>query len=161
MSSVLSDLLTAKPPPVGFYFLATFLLGGLLPNPLDIRFQKISGLTTTIEKQEIKEGGENLFSYHLPTRVTYDNLVLERGMVSTSLLNLEFNQAMGFLRFSSSNVLVILLNQHDLPISSWLLENAYPIKWSVSDLNARENGVMVDTLELQYARLQRVGIPGR
>ena len=32
-------------PPVSFYFMVTFLIGGVIPNPLDIRFQKVYGLS--------------------------------------------------------------------------------------------------------------------
>ncbi len=157
-------------PPVGFSFLVTFLIGGIFPNLLDIRFQKVSGITSTIETTEIKEGGENLFTYNLPDRVTHENLVLERGMVIGSLLNLEFNAAMSFMEFLPSNVLVMLLGQPDLswlsidldrtdtPIAAWLFQNAYPVKWSVSDLDANENSVVIDTMELQYSRLQNIRI---
>lgn len=145
-------------PPVGSYFMVTFLIGGILPNPLDIRFQKVSGMNSTIETTEVKEGGENLFTHHLPDRVTYENLVLERGMVVGSLLNLEFNAAMSLMGFSPSNVLVILLNHSNIPISSWLFQNAYPIKWSVSDLDATQNAVVIDTMELKYSRLQSLRI---
>ncbi|MEM8639438.1 MAG: phage tail protein [Cyanobacteria bacterium P01_G01_bin.54] len=144
--------------PVGFNFLATFLIGGIVPNPLDIRFQKISGMTSTIETSEIKEGGENLFNHHLPNRVTYDNLVLERGMVIGSLLNLEFNAAMSFMSFSPSNVLVMLLNASGIPVANWLFQQAYPVKWSVSDLDASNNAIMIDTMELKYSRLQNLRI---
>ena len=145
-------------PPVGFSFMVTFLIGGVVPNPLDIRFQKVSGMTSTIETTEVKEGGENLFMHTLPDRVTYDNLVLERGMVIGSLLNVEFNAAMGSMTFSPSNVLVMLLNKSDVPISGWLFQHAYPVKWSVSDLDATQNSVVIDTMELKYSRLQSVRI---
>jgi phage tail-like protein len=146
-------------PPVSFYFLVSFWVGGAVPNPLDIRFQRVSGITTTVETTEIKEGGENLFMYHLPNRVTYDNLVLERGMVTGgSPLSLEFNAAMGFMQFLPGNVLVMLLNHLDIPTASWLFQHAYPVKWSTSDLDANQNSVVIDTLELKYSRLQRVGV---
>ncbi|NEO88150.1 MAG: phage tail protein [Spirulina sp. SIO3F2] len=155
---MIPEVSLTQTPPVGFHFLATFLIGGLLPNPLDIRFQKISGITSTIETSEIKEGGENLFNHHLPNRVTYDNLILERGMVIGSLLNLEFNAAMSFMTFSPSNVLVMLLNDSSIPVANWLFQQAYPVKWSVSDLDASNNAIMIDTMELKYSRLQHLRI---
>lgn len=158
MSFPIPELSLTQNPPVSFYFIVTFLLGGIVPNPLDIRFQKVSGMTSSIETEEIREGGENLFTYHLPNRVTHDNLTLERGMVIGSLLNLEFNAAMSFMAFSPSNILVILLNQKDIPIASWLCQNAYPVKWSVSDLDANNNSIVIDTMELQYSRLQSLRI---
>ena len=158
MSFPVPELSLTSDPPVGFYFMVTFLLGGIAPNPLDIRVQKVSGMTSTIETTEVKEGGENLFTHNLPDRVTYENLVLERGMVIGSPLNLEFNAAMSFMAFSPSNVLVILLDHSNIPISSWLFQNAYPIKWSVSDLDATQNAVVIDTMELKYSRLQSLRI---
>ncbi|WP_299409905.1 phage tail protein [Acaryochloris sp. IP29b_bin.148] len=145
-------------PPVGFFFAVTFLIGGFIPNPLDIRFQRVSGMTSTIETTEVREGGENLFVHRLPTRVTYDNLVLERGMVIGSVLNVEFNVAMSTLRFEPGNVLVMLLNAKETPIAAWLFQETYPLKWSVSDLDANQNSVVIDTMELAYTRFQSLRI---
>ena len=145
-------------PPVGFYFMVTFLIAGIIPNLLDIRFQRVSGLSATIETTEIKEGGENLFAHRLPTRVTYDNLVLERGMVIGSALNVEFNLAMSTLKFQPGNVIVMLLNAQSVPVSSWLFQETYPLKWSVSDLDANQSSVVIDTMELAYTRFQSLRI---
>lgn len=154
----LPELSLTENPPVGFYFMVTFLVGGFVPNLLDIRFQRVSGLTSTIETMEVHEGGENLFVNRLPTRVTYDNLVLERGMVIGSPLNVEFNVAMSTLKFMPGNVLVMLLNEKDIPIASWLFQETYPVKWSVSDLNAAQNAVVIDTMELAFTRFQSLRI---
>ncbi|MBC7974385.1 MAG: phage tail protein, partial [Myxococcales bacterium] len=79
---------------LGSRFAAVFFVGGILPNPLDIRFQRVSGLSATIETTTVGEGGQNLYTHRLPRRVGYNNLVLERGFVIGSPLNIEFNIAM-------------------------------------------------------------------
>ncbi|MBT9314481.1 phage tail protein [Leptothoe spongobia] len=145
-------------PPVGCYFMVTFLIGGFLPNLLDIRFQSVSGISSTMETTEIREGGENLFSLKLPTRMTYGNLVLTRGMVVGSPLNVEFNLAMSTMSFQPGNVLVMLLNAKDTPVASWLFQETFPVQWSVSDLNADQSAIMIDSMELNYARLQSLRI---
>ena len=152
----------ASNPPVGFHFMVSFLIAGFVPNPLDIRFQKVSGISSEIETTEIREGGENVYQQCLPTRVTYDNLILERGMVIGSILNAEFNLAMTTLSFIPSNVLVILLDEKvgekDIPVAAWAFHRAYPVKWTVSDLDANENAVVIETMELAYTRFQNVRI---
>ena len=145
-------------PPVSFHFLVVFFIAGVTPNPLDIRFQKVSGLTATIETEELREGGENLLVHRLPKQVTYDNLSLERGMVIDSPLNMEFDETMSTMQFAPSNILVMLLNDSITPLAGWSLQNAYPVKWSISDLDANHNGVVIDTMELAYSRFQRVRI---
>ncbi|NES68523.1 MAG: phage tail protein, partial [Okeania sp. SIO2D1] len=94
-----------------------------------------------------------------PNHVTYNNLILERGMVIGSLLNIEFNVAMSSMKFAPSNVLVTLLNENSFPLyGGWLFKRAYPVKWSTSDLDANNNSVVIDTMELAYSRLQRISL---
>ena len=145
-------------PPLGFRFGAFFFVGGVLPNPLDIRFKKVSGLTATIETTKVEEGGENLFVHRFPKQITYENLVLERGLAVGSPLVIEFNVAMSLFQFLPSNVLVTLLNDTGIPISAWLFMKAYPVKWSVSDLDADSNEVVIERLELAYERMQAIRI---
>jgi len=145
-------------PPVGYYFMVVFFVGGAVPNPLDIRFQSVSGISSTIETEEITEGGENLFVHKLPKRVTYGNLILKRGMVIGSPLNIEFKEAMSIMKFSPSRVLVMLLDRQDTPIASWLFLNTYPVKWEVSNLDATQNQVAIDTMELAYTKFQNLRI---
>lgn len=139
---------------LGFRFQVTFFVGGVAPNPIDIRFQRVSGLKAEIKTTPVVEGGENLFTHRLPERVDYGNLVLERGLVVGSPLNVEFNAAMSLFKFASSNVMVMLLGENDVPIASWLFLKAYPVRWSTSDLDANDEKVVIDTMELAYQRMQ-------
>lgn len=150
--------LLQQQPPVGFYFVVNFFAGGLAPNPVDIRFQRVSGLKASMSPVTLEEGGQNTFVHRLPGRFTYDNLVLERGLTIASMVNLEFQQAMTTFRFNTGNVLVTLLNESDAPVSAWLFLKTFPVSWASSDLNADENRVVIDTLELAYTRFQRINL---
>jgi phage tail-like protein len=145
-------------PPLGFRFGVFFFVGGVVPNPLDFRFKKVSGIGSTVSTRTVNEGGQNLYSQKLPERVQYDNLVLERGLAVGSPLVVEFNAAMSLFKFAPSNVLVSLLDEAGLPVSSWLFMNAYPVKWTVSNLDADSNAVVIETLELSYQRMQAIRI---
>ncbi len=143
---------------LSYRFGVFFFIGGVVPNPLDIRFQKVKGLSATVKTSELAEGGQNLYKHKLPEGVEYKNLVLERGLVVGSPLNLEFNTAMSLFKFAASNVLVILFSAEGIPMSAWFFYKAYPVSWSTSDLDATDHGVVIDTLELAYARMQSVRI---
>lgn len=143
-------------PPLAFRFGVFFLAGGVVPNPLDIRFSKVSGLNSRIDTQAVNEGGQNLYTHHLPTRVQYDNLVLERGMAIGSILVAEFNTTMSLFKFNPCNVLVTLFDESGIPISGWLFMTAYPVKWTVSELSAESNQVVIETMELTYQRMQSI-----
>ena len=141
-------------PIIGMRFAVLFMAGGVLPNPLDLRFSKVSGLAMTVETDSLAEGGQNLYTQQLPRSVSHGNLVLERGMVVGSPLNIEFNASLSTFKFITSNVLVTLLSEDGLPMAAWLFMKAWPVKWSTSDLDASTPGLVIDTMELAYARMQ-------
>lgn len=143
---------------LGFRFGVFFFAGGVVPNPIDIRFQKVSGLATEVQTTEVQEGGQNLYAHRLPQRIRYGNLVLERGMVLGSPLAVEFGAVMALFQFAPSNVLVTLFDASMAPVAGWLFVKAFPVKWSTSDLDAREGNLVIDTLELAYARMQVVRV---
>lgn len=143
-------------PPLGFRFGVFFFAGGVIPNPIDILFQKVSGIGSTVKTTPVEEGGQNLYTQSLPDKIQYDNLVLERGVLVGSPLSIEFNAAMSLFKFAPSNVLVNLLDNTRIPVAAWLFMNAYPVKWSVSDLDATNNSVVIEHLELSYQRMQAI-----
>ncbi len=143
---------------LGSRFAVFFFAGGVVPNPIDIRFQRASGLSAAIETSSLVEGGQNLYTHRLPKRVGYGNLVLERGFVAASPLNLEFNAAMTLFKFAPSNVIVTLLKDDKTPLGAWLFLKAFPVRWATADLSATEDKVLVDTLELAYANMQSMAV---
>lgn len=141
-------------PVIGLRFAVLFMVGGVLPNPLDLRFRRVSGLSMTVETQAQPEGGQNLYTQQLPRGIGHGNLVLERGMVIGSPLNLEFNATMSSFKFVTSNVLVTLLSEDQAPLAAWLFMKAWPVRWATSDLDASQPALVIDTMELAYARMQ-------
>ena len=135
-------------PPTGFHFSVEFELPGLTDK--DQRFQDISGLNQEISTENLVEGGENRFSYQLPERVSYQNLVLKRGMLIDSGLRVWIKKAVDNFVFQPVNLTVKLLNELHTPLSAWYVVNAYPVKWNVSNFNAEENKLVIETIELKY-----------
>ena len=138
---------------LGFRFGVFFFAAGVVPNPLDIRFQKVRGLSATVKTTTVSEGGQNLYTHKAPAGITYDNLTLERGLVVGSPLNVEINAALSLFRFSPSNVIVTLFNESYAPVSAWFFYKAYPVKWSTSELDANKKEILIDTIELAYSRM--------
>lgn len=145
-------------PVLGMRFAVLFMVGGAVPNPIDLRFARVSGLAMTVETTTVTEGGQNLYTQQLPQRISHGNLVLERGMVVGSPLNLEFNAAFSGFRFAPCNVLVSLLAEDRVPLAAWLFMKAWPVRWSTSDLDAGQPALVIDTMELAYGRMQMLRV---
>ena len=144
-------------PVVAHRFLATFFID-FLPSPVDVRFQRISGLNRKMEVTPYREGGNNVGSVNFPERVTHGNLVLERGVMTATPLTLAFQEALHSFRSHYMTAIVMLLNQNNLPVCSWTFTNALPVDWRTGDLDANSSNVLINTLELAYSRMHWLGV---
>jgi phage tail-like protein len=135
-------------PPVGFHFKVEF---PGLGNNNDSRFQSVSGLNLEFDVENVKEGGENRFEHKLPGRAKYPDLSLKRGLLTSSEVIKWMLDALKNRDVRPTDVVVSLLNEFHMPLITWKIHNAWPRKWSISDLNATENSVVVETLDLCYS----------
>ena len=134
-------------PPVGFHFKVEFVGIG---NDNDMRFQSVAGLTMEYDTESFKEGGENRFEHKLPLRTKYPDLSLKRGMLTDSKVIEWCLDALQNRDFKPAQINVMLLNEEHQPLKTWNVYNAWPKKWSVSDFNAQDNSIVIETLELSY-----------
>jgi phage tail-like protein len=50
-------------------------------------------------------------------------------------------------------VLVTLFSEDATPISAWMFKEAFPVRWATADLNAQDDRILIDTLELSFTRM--------
>lgn len=135
-------------PPVGFHFRVEFGLPGA--GDSDTRFREVSGLSAELEEETYNEGGENRFVQKLPGRARYPDLVLKRGLLTSSRVRRWCQDAIQNLDIRPATVWVTLLNDAHEPLQTYTVVNAWPKKWSVSDFNAESGEIVVESLELAY-----------
>ena len=135
-------------PPVGFHFIVVF--NGITTKISDHQFQSVSGLTVNLETEEIAEGGENRYKHSLPVRTKYSNLVLKRGLLIDSGVINWCRQALENFKIKPIDLTIILLDENHLPLQTWNVVHAYPVKWEISDFNAEESKLVIESLELTY-----------
>ena len=134
-------------PPWGFYYKVEFSIS---KQKNDVRFQAVSGLSVEYDMEEFKEGGENRFTHKLPVRTKYADLVLKRGMLVDSDVTKWCLAAFRDREFKPADLSIILMNEKGEPLRTGNVTHAIPKKWNVTDLNANENAIVIETLELIY-----------
>ena len=139
--------------PAVFHFKVEFRLG---EPRADNRFQEVTGLSSEISVEEVREGGLNEYAHKLPTGAKYGNLVLKRGFITDSAVTDWCRDAVENFDFDPVDVNVSLLNEEHEPLAAWEFMGAFPVKWSVSDFKAQENAIVVESLELAYRMFRRV-----
>lgn len=134
-------------PPLSFYF-SVEVAGFKSENS----FQEVSGLKMEIATDEVIEGGENRFTVRLPKTPKFTNVVLKRGLLINSSLMNWCRKAFEEFKFEPKQVTIRLIkpNTKSDALVTWVLENAYPVSWSVSDLKSEDNALAIESLELTY-----------
>lgn len=143
-------------PPAGFHF--SVVIEMFPQTPQDFRFQSVSGLSVDVPTESITEGGELRFKHQLPGVPQFGKLSLKRGLFQGSFIINWCKNAIEKFEIEPKNVLVTLLNNEHMPLAVWHVFNAYPTKWSISEFNAEQNTVVIETLELTYQYYQTMGL---
>jgi phage tail-like protein len=148
---------------VGFCFSVHFS-----PNDtdsVDVKFQSVSGLDSTLETETVKEGGENRFTHIIPTRRKFGPLTLKRGLLGpktsvvgdwlkTTFEGEPFDVESRKEDFKVIDTMTIkLLGEDTQPLMVWTITNVWPRSWKIGELNAERGEVLIETLELNYNRL--------
>jgi phage tail-like protein len=134
-------------------------------------FSEVSGLEAEVETEEYREGGVNTHTHRIPTRVTYPNLVLRRGVAAphelwewlrrtAAVVDIP-KQADGDgerrrLQPQRKDLQVVLLDPTGADACRWAFRRAYPVRWEGPELRADQGTVAIETLELTHEGVTRV-----
>ena len=146
-------------PAVGFHF--RVVIGDDKDDSGDTRFQSVSGLSVEVETEARKEGGENRFDHILPVKTKYPLLVLKRGLIQSQVFRKWITDSInavttiasnnqGQRMITPKNLTVTLLNPDGAELMSWNVVHAWPKKWSVSEFNAEQSTIVIESIEFQY-----------
>ncbi len=129
-----------------------------------VDFQEVSGLEARMEVEDVVEGGNNRFKLRLPVRQTFGNITLAKGIIADD--NAFYEWVTGVLMkdlelgdFGDKYIKSLKINlMSPTPdkeiVRSWMVQNAYPVKWSISNLNAMENKIAIESVELAFEYIE-------
>lgn len=126
-------------------------------------FQKVSGLKTTVEVVEYREGNNPDRAEKLIGMMSFDAVTFERGLSDDD----DFNS---WIKAVSANTLgsnapvpsggldadvrrdltVTLYNKAGVAAKKYVLKGAWPSEYSIGDFDASSNDVVISTLTVQH-----------
>lgn len=141
-------------------------------------FTEISGLSAEIAIEKVEEGGENRYVHQRPGRVTWPNIKLKRGVVDDDNLFAWFTRTSGFeqveseslknqlakrkindagdTRFEGAGALtlhsgaVTLVNEDGDALRTWIIDRAFPVKWTGPTFVVASKDVPTEELEIAH-----------
>lgn len=128
----------------------------LLPLFSGGAFQEVKGLGANLEVTAYAEGGINDFVHQLPVRHSWNRISLKRGVVREPGLWFWYmaglTQSLGARRDGT----VIMLTPAGVPAMAWTFQAGIAVKWDGPELNAMQNAVAIEGLEIAHHGLLQV-----
>ncbi len=144
-------------PPVEFYFQVQFHFG---TRHFGASFMEVGGIEQEITVQESGHAGGNGANVKLLKEIRNGNITLKRSLepVSeeiTAWVKRCFSYTMTDGRITPCTLVVFLMDAERHALACWAFSHAYPVKWSLGSLNAKESGLAIETLTLTYNLMER------
>lgn len=117
-------------------------------------FHECSGLDSTIDVIEHREGGENTTLRKLPGLTKYSNIVLKRGITDDrEIYDWHLRAVRG--NVERKNGSIVLLDRQGTEKVRWNFIRAWPVKWTGPTFNAEGTDVAIEQLDLAHEGLER------
>jgi phage tail-like protein len=122
-------------------------------------FSECTGIEMSLQVEEYKEGGRNGETLKFPTRVTWSNIILKKGVGSgTALWDWQYGFVEG--RGKRRDGVIVLLTDLRVPNNIWFFRRGLPVKYSGPQMNATQNSVAIESVEIAHEGIYQVPFVG-
>ena len=135
-------------PVPKFFFSVTFEDQG------EIAFQEVSGLDTEYDPIEYRDGNSIVFStVKMPGLKKQSDVTLKKGMFKDDKKLFQYFASVVMNKIKRQTVTTSLMDQDKSALFTWKLKNAWPLKYTGTDLNAQNSEVAIEELVLAHEEL--------
>jgi phage tail-like protein len=156
--------LTISNPLPGFNFAVTFaetqqpagaIAGGGVTQTL-VGFQEVTGLESSVEIHDYKEGGRNDFTHKFATSVNFGNITFKRGVATTPDLWEWYSRVRRGSFGARRSILIAHLDSQGAVALVWYVHRALPAKYTGASWSSGQSSVAVESLEVAHEGLELV-----
>lgn len=112
-------------------------------------FKECSGLDSTTEPVQYRQGGENNTIRKLPGKTTYSDIVLKRGLTDSDEL-WKWRKTVIDGKAERKNGSIIVLDTTGVEKLRWNFIEAWPTKWEGPAFDANANDIAIETLTIAH-----------
>lgn len=121
-------------------------------------FQEVSGLESSIEIFDYREGGRNDFTHKFATNTNFGNVTFKRGVALTPDLWSWYDDVRRGSFGARRAILIAHLDHAGDAALVWYLLRALPAKYTGASWNSSQSAVAIESLEVAHEGL--VLLPG-
>jgi phage tail-like protein len=118
-------------------------------------FNECSGVELALDVEEYREGGLNGTVHKFPTRVTWSNITLRKGVgAGTALWDWHYGFVEG--QGKRRDGLIVLMTELRLPHNIWYFRRGLPVKYDGPTMQAGQSQVAVEAIEIAHEGVYQV-----
>jgi phage tail-like protein len=121
-------------------------------------FSECSGLEMAMEAEKRWEGGLNNTEFRFPTRLTWPNITLKRGVSRITQSGWDWLYGFGDGKVKRMDGVIMLMDSQHIPHNIWTFKRAFPVKFSGPPMKALGNEVAIESLEIVHEGLWQLSI---
>lgn len=122
-------------------------------------FSECSGLEMSLKVEDYREGGRNSAVLKFPSRVEWSNITLKKGIGSgTELWDWHYGFVEG--KGKRRDGIIALLTDLRVPNNIWYFRRGLPVKYTGPSLNATQNNVAIESIEIAHEGIYQLPFVG-
>lgn len=156
----------------GFKFEVTIIGNDAVKEFFSARasFQKVTGMKSSVEVVEYREGNMADRMEKLAGMMTYDAVTLERGLSKDDAFNQWMKSVCDVTNGSANgskgaaayrcDIKIVLKDKKGDPVKEYMLKDAWPSEYTLGDFDATSNDVVIASLVLQHHGIKETNKAG-
>lgn len=126
-----------------------------LGDDKDVKFSEVSGLESDTKVIEYRHGDSPIFApMKMPGLASVGNVTMRKGIFVKDAKFWKWYSEIKMNVISRRTVVINLLDETGAPKMVWTLHNAWPTKFTGTDLKSEGNEVAIEAIELAYETLE-------
>lgn len=117
-------------------------------------FSEVTGFDASIDVMEYREGDMVQTPMKIPGLKKYGNITLKKGLADSIVLY-EWIIVGVDGPVERKTITITLLDEAEEAVASWMVINAWPIKYTAPDFNATSSEVAIESLEIAHEGMTR------
>jgi phage tail-like protein len=116
-------------------------------------FQEVSGLSASLNVEDVVEGGRNNTTRKMIGVASFSNITLKRGLCSDTMFKWIKSYIEGNFTQRMSGC-IQLLGDDGKPVKEFKFKNGIPVKWDGPSLSVSSDAIATESLEIAHEGLE-------
>ena len=123
----------------------------------DLPFLEVSGLEVEADNISYRHGNDPSFgTIQIPGVKKSGNLILKKGVFANEDLYQSLISKIALNTYKRMTVVIRLLDENAEPRITWQINNAFPLKYSSTDMNSESSEAAIESIEFSHQGIQQV-----